>query len=190
METSFKVKKYKEYFDIQYVTGLNLPYMTNDNFLATNKQWAKKTIDLIRKMEEGIKKVLVEEGLNFDYRFITLKHLNAIDSIASGIDIRSKMSIEELSDRFVWSFKKKHDEVLAEVQATFHYFNDVKSKSSYLVDWRRYDRYNGLIKTHMLDFPSIKNDDFAIDELKNLNKLASEALDSLIEYNKKLQNEK
>lgn len=190
METSFKVKKYKQYFDIQYVTGLKLPYMTEDSFLGSDKQGTRKTINLIRKMEEGIKKVLVSEGLDFDYKFIILKHLNAIDSIASGIDIRSKMSVEELSDRFVWSFKRKYDEVLAEVQGTFDYFNDVKTKSTYLTDWRRYDNYNSLVKSYMLDFPIITSEDFVKDELTNMSRLATEALDELIAYRKNLKNEK
>lgn len=190
MTTTFKVKRYKEYFDIQYVTGLKVPMSVSDNFLASNKQEARKTIEMIRKMEKWILIFLAEKELYFDYRLIVLRYLTAIDSIASGLDIRSKMSTKDLAERFVISYKLDYDEALKEINGTLEYFNQVKNDSTYLRDWRRYDNYNELIRKYMLDYPTIKSDDFKNDELTNMSRLASEALDSLIAYRKNLKNEK
>ena len=189
METTFKISKAKEYIVIEYVTGLKVPMSTWNNFLASTAKDARNTIKWIRDMEEGVKKNLAENGINFDYRLIILKYLTAIDSIASGIDIRSKMSVEELSDRFVYGYKQKYDQVIAECEEIFNKFNEVKGNSSYLENWRDYDKFNSLVREYLLDYPQIKNSDFENDEFRNMSRLANEMLEILIKKNKE-ENEK
>lgn len=189
METTFKISKAKEYIVIEYVTGLKVPMSTWTNFLASTAKDARKTIKWIRDMEEGVKKNLVENGFKLDYKLIILKHLTAIDSIASGIDIRSKMSVEELSDRFVYGYKQKYDQAVKTVEETFEIFNEVKGTTSYSKDWRRYEKYNDLVAEFHLDFPKIGMDDFGKDELKEMSRLANEMLEILIKKNKE-KNEK
>lgn len=60
METSFKIKKKGKYIDIQYITGIKLPMSVYDNCLVSSVKEARNLITFIRKMEEGIKRNLVE----------------------------------------------------------------------------------------------------------------------------------
>lgn len=184
METTFKISKAKEYIVIEYVTGLKVPMSTWTNFLASTAKDARKTIKWIRDMEDGVKKNLAENGIKLDYKLIILKYLTAIDSIASGIDIRSKMSVEELSDRFVYGYKQKYDQAVKTVEETFEFFNKAKHNESYNTHWMRYEKYNDLVAEYQLDFPKIGIDDFGKDELKEIARLSKEMLDTLIKYNK------
>lgn len=187
METSFKIKKAGKFIDIQYITGIKLPISTYDNVLVSSAKEGRKLINFIRNFEDGIRKCLVKEGIDLDYRLIIVKHLGAVDSISSGFDIRSKMSIEELSERFVFGFKRIYDTILDDVEETFKFFNEVKNNSSYTKNWKRYDKYNEYVRDYDLDYPKISMDDFNNDELKNISKLASEALDLLIKERKKVK---
>lgn len=184
METSFKVKKAGKFIDIQYITGIKLPMSTYDNVLVTSAKEGRKLIKFIRNFEDGVRKCLVKEGIDLDYRLIIVKHLGAVDSISSGFDIRSKMSIEELSERFVFGFKRIYDTMLDDVEETFKFFNEVKNDSSYTKNWKRYDKYNEYVRDYDLDYPKISMDDFNNDELKNISRLSSEVLELLIKERK------
>ena len=185
METSFKIKKSGKFIDIQYITGIKIPMSTYDNVLVSSAKEGRKLINFIRNFEDGVRKCLVKEGIDLDYRLIIVKHLGAVDSISSGFDIRSKMSIEELSERFVFGFKRIYDTMLDDVEETFKLFNEVKNNSSYTKNWKRYDKYNEYVRDYDLDYPKISMDDFNNDELKNISRLASEALVLLIKERKK-----
>lgn len=183
METTFKISRVKgmrQYINIKYDTGLNL-FLTNDNIFVTSAKRGRILIRMIRNLEDRIRTILSEREIDLDYKLIILKHLNAIDSIASGFDIRSGMSIDELSERFVDGYKYKYDQVISECEEIFDKFNKVKGNSSYLANWRDYDKFNNLVKEYHLDYPQIKNDDFENDELKNISRLANEMLELLIE---------
>lgn len=185
METSFKIKKSGRYIDIKYITGIKIPMNIYDNILVSSAEDGRRLIKFIREFEDGVKKCLVKENISLDYRVIIAKHLLAIDSIASGLDIRSKMTIEELSERFVFSFKRIYDTMLDEVEETFKFFNKVKNDSSYMQNWKQYDKYNEYVKEYCLDYPNISTDDFKDDELKNMAKLSHDMLELLINKMKK-----
>jgi hypothetical protein len=157
---------------------------TNNNVFVTSAKEGRNLIKFIRDFEGGIRKCLVKERIDLDYRLIIVKHLGAVDSIASGIDIRSKMSIEDLSERFVFGFKRIYDTMLDDVEETFKFFNEIKNNSSYMKNWKRYDKYNEYVRDYNLDYPKISMDDFEDDELRNMSNIASEILDLLIKKNK------
>lgn len=191
METTFKISRVKglrQYINIKYDTGLNL-YLTNDNIFVTSAKSGRRLIRMIRNLEDRIRTILSEKEIDLDYKLIIVKHLNAIDSIASGLDIRSGMSINELSERFIDGYKYKYDQVISECEEIFDKFNKVKGNSSYLANWRDYDNFNNLVKEYHLDYPQIKNDDFENDELKNMSKLTDEILELLIKKRKEQKNE-
>ena len=188
METKFKISRVKglsQYIDIQYLTGIKLPLSADDNIFVTSAKEGRKLIQMIRDLENRVRTILSEREIDLDYRLIIVKHLKAIDSIASGIDIRSHMSIDELSERFVDGYKFKYDQVIAECEDIFDEFNKVKGNSSYGKNWRVYDKFNDLVRDYNLDYPMIKYEDFEDDELRNMSRLASEALDALIKKRKK-----
>lgn len=189
METKFKISRYKEYIDIKYVTPIKLHMSATDSVFVSSAKEGRKLIQMIRDLENRIRTILNEREIDLDYRLIIVKHFRAIDSIASGIDIRSHMSIEELAERFVDGYKFKYDQVITECEDIFDEFNKVKGNSSYGKNWRVYDKFNDLVGEYKLDYPLIKSSDFEDDELRNMSKLASEALDALIKKRKK-QNEK
>jgi hypothetical protein len=185
METTFKVKKSGKYIDIQYITGIKLPMSVYDNCLVSTVKEARHLIDFIRKMENGIKENLAEKGLDLDYRLIVIKHLQAIDAIASGIEIRSKLSVKELSERFVSGFKIKMDEILAECETTFKIFNEIKDNTHYYENGRLYDKFNEYVRDYNLPFERIKLEDFGKNILDDLIKKSDEMLQFLINERKK-----
>ncbi len=193
METKFKISRVKgmrQYIDIKYVTGLNLSLSIDDNVFVRSAKEGRKLIQMVRDLENRVRTVLSEREIDLDYKLIIVKHFKAIDSIASGFDIRSRMSIDELSERFVDGYKFKYDQVIAECEEIFNKFNEVKGNSSYLENWRDYDKFNSLVREYLLDYPQIKNSDFENDELRNMSRLANEMLEILIKKNKDKQNEK
>lgn len=184
METKFKISRVKKYIDIKYVSGINLPLSASDNVFVSSAKEGRKLIQMIRDLENRIRTIFSEREIDLDYRLIIVKYLRAIDSISSGFDIRSGMSIDELSERFVDGYKFNYDQVIAECEEIFDTFNKVKGNSSYLDNWRVYDKFNSLVRDYNLDYPQIKNDDFDNDELKNMSKLADEMLELLIKKRK------
>lgn len=185
METTFKISKAGKYIDIKYIVGIKLPMSVYDNVLVSSAKEGRKLIKLIRDFEKGVKEELVKQGVDLDYRMIMIRHLQVIDSIASGLDIRSKMSVAELSDRFVFGYNRMHESMIDEVEETLKYFNEVKAESSYMKDWRRFDKYNEYIRDYSLNYPQISMDDFGKDPLKKMEALANEMLETLIKDRKK-----
>lgn len=184
MKTSFKVKKSGNYIDIKYIAGIEVPITSYDNFLASNKKGAIATIDLIRKLEVEIQEILVQNQEDLDFRWIILRHIHAIDSIASGIDLRSGLPISELADRFVYGYKVTRDRINKECLETLKFFNENKETTSYMMNWRIYDKFNRDIKSFYLPYESINMDDFQKDELKNISSLVDDMLETLIKTKK------
>lgn len=185
METTFKVKKSGKYIDIQYITGIKLPMSVYYNCLVSTVKEARHLIDFIRKMENGIKENLAEKGLDLDYRLIVIKHLQAIDAIASGIEIRSKLSVKELSERFVSGFKIKMDEILTECNSTFKIFNEIKDTTHYYENGRLYDKFNEYVRDYNLPFERIKLEDFGKNILDSMIQKSDEMLQFLINERKR-----
>lgn len=184
METSFKVKKSGKYIDIQYISNLKTQIRIFDNILVSSAKEGRVLISTIRKYEESFKKNQVYLDNGFDYRLIILKYLKAIDAIASGLDIRSRIPFEEMSERFIDSYKYLFDYTIKECNETYEYYLKVKNNSSYAKDWRRYDKFNENIIDFNLDYKKIDYNDFDDDELRNMDKLAKQALDLLILKNR------
>jgi hypothetical protein len=184
METTFKISRINQYIDIKYVTPIKLPMMTNDNIFVNSAKEGRKFIQLVRDLENRIRTLLNEKEIDLDYRLIIVKHFRAIDSIASGFDVRSHMSIDELSERFVDGYKLKYDQVIAECEDIFDKFNEVKDNTSYMQNFREYDKFNQMVDEYKLDYPQINSDDFGKDELKNMSRLANEMLEILIKKRK------
>ena len=179
METKFKISKVGKCIDIKYITLIKQPMMANDNVFVTSAKEGRKFIQLVRDLENRVRTILNEKEIDLDYRLIILQHFRAIDSIASGFDIRSGMSVDELSERFVDGYKFKYDQIIAECEVIFDEFNKVKGNSSYMKNWRVYDKFNQMVRDYNLDYPKIGMDDFKNDELKNISRFANEILEEL-----------
>lgn len=182
--TSFKVSKKGKYFQIDYIS--NLPYLPINYWgyiWSLNKSQARKFIEIVRDVEKFSQEIIKRDSLKIDYRLLVLMHLKAIDSISTGIDIRSGKSNLELAEDFVWSYNKKYNEAQLECLETREYFEKDGKSSSYMKNWRKYDKYNELIREFYFDLAPIGMNDFEDDELKNM----EVSLDKMLELIKSIK---
>lgn len=170
METSFKVsRQLNKYIQIDYVTDLGyMPVQYHKYVWCLNKQNARTFIQRVREIETHIKEILAKDKMSYDYRLIMCLFLNAIDNIATGLDIRSKMTSLELAERFVFTYDVKYKEAHKFCEETLTYVETEGKFTSYMKDWRRYDRHNELVKEFRLPFKQLELKDFGNDELKNI----------------------
>jgi len=189
METTFKISRHKEYINIEYIAGIKIPFTMFTNVFVSSAKEGRNLVSYVRNLEDEIKKNLELMGYDLDYRLIIAKYIQVIDSIACGLDIRSKMKVQEVAERFVRGFKEKYDEAVKEAEETLAYFNEVKDTKTYIMDWKRYDKYNELVNNFMLKMPKISSDDFKNDELTNMLESTKDIL-TLIKELKTERNEK
>ena len=176
METSFKVSKKTKYFQIDYVTGLDyVPSHYHKYVWSLNKKHARAFIERVIEIETHIKQILVKDGLPYDYRLIMYLHLNAIENISCGLDIRSDMSSADLADRFVYGYDHRYKEAYTFCKDTLDHVETTGKFDSYMKDWRRHDKHNDLVREFNLPLKRLEIEDFHVDHLKNM----SEALDML-----------
>ena len=186
METSFKVsRKLSKYIQIDYVTGLDYTSIQYHKYVwCLNKQIARTFIQRVKEIESHVKEILAKDRLSYDYRLIMSLFLEVIDNIATGLDIRSKMTSLELAERFVFSYDVKYKDAHKFCEDTLAHVETKGKLSSYMQDWRRYDRHNELVKEFKLPFKELCRDDFRNDEFKNMEQ-SLEVMHKLIDENKK-----
>ena len=187
METSFKVSKKGKYIQVDYISNeLVVPLRYNKNVWSLNKEHAKTFIQRVREIEAHIKEILVNDNLLYDYRLIIYLHLNAIDNISSGLDIRSKMSSVELAERFVSGYDNKYKEAYTFCKDTLEYMEKRSELYGYMTDWRRHDKHNDFVREFKLPFKELTMEDFKVNELYNMSD-ALYALNKLIKERKALK---
>jgi hypothetical protein len=188
METSFKASKKTKYFQIDYVTGLeDTPVQYHKHVWCLNKEHAKAFIKRVKEIETHVKEILLKDELSYDFRLIISLHLEAIENISCGLDLRSKMTSEDLADRFVYGYHKKYQEAHTFCKDTLEFFETEGKLYTYCKNWRRYDKHNDLVREFRLPFKKLGWDDFHVDHLKNMAE-AMEKLDELIEERRNMKN--
>jgi len=181
IETSFKVSKKTKCIQIDYVTGLDyVPSHYHKYVWCLSKKDARAFIQRVIEIETHIKQILVKDGLPYDYRLIMYLHLNAIENISCGLDIRSNMSSHELADRFVYGYDHRYKEAYAFCKDTLDHVETTGKFDSYMKDWKRHDKHNDLVREFNLPFKRLELEDFRVDELKNMSE-ALEAMHKLID---------
>lgn len=176
METTFERKQSGKHKEITYVTKLNnLTHIHKykSSVLCSNEKDVDTLIEKVRGLEESISKKIAKEGYPFKTELIIITYFNVIDSIASGIDIRSKMSNEELADRFVGGYKKMYDEAYLFCCDTIRMYDGGEHKETYTKHWKTYDKHNEFVDEYMFNLRKFKDGDFSIN-LDTLSKKASE----------------
>jgi hypothetical protein len=183
METSFKFsRKLNKYIQVEYITGLDyVPVGYHKYTWCLDKKSARDFIQRFREIETHVKEIIDDKKLGFDYRIIMYKFLSAIDSISTGLDIRSSFSNLELADRFVLSYENSYKEAFTFCKDTLEHVEVEGKFDSYMKDWKRHDKHNELVREYNLPFKSLNLEDFQVDHLKNaleavefLNKLIDE----------------
>jgi hypothetical protein len=189
METSFKVSKKTKYFQIDYVTGLDyVPSHYHKYVWCLSAIEARLFIRRVREIEKYVKEIIgmTKNNFPYDYRLIMYLHLNAIENISCGLDIRSKMSNLELADRFVYGYDHRYKEAYTFCKDTLDHVESTGKFDSYMKDWRRHDKHNELVREYNLPLKRLELEDFHVDELKNMGE-ALEMLNKLIDERKKLK---
>lgn len=178
METSFKVsRKLNKYIQIDYVTGLDYtPIHYHKYVWCLNKQIARTFIQRVKEIETHVKEILAKDQMSYDYRLIMSVFLEVIDNIATGLDIRSKMTSLELAERFVFSYDVKYKDAHKFCEDTLAHVEAKGKFGSYMQEWKRYDRHNELVKEFNLPFKQLGLDDFRKNELKNIEHSLDEML--------------
>ena len=187
METSFKVSKKTKYIQIDYVTGLDyVPSHYHKYVWCLSKKDARAFIQRVIEIETHIKQILLKDSLPYDYRLIMYLHLNAIENISCGLDVRSNMSSHELADRFVYGYDHRYKEAYTFCKDTLDHVETTGKFDSYMKDWRRHDKHNELVREYNLPFKKLELEDFHVDHLKNMGE-ALDMLNKLIDERKKLR---
>jgi hypothetical protein len=191
-ETSFKVSKKTKYIQIDYVTELDyVPSHYHKYVWCLSVPKARTFVKRVQEIEANIIKLLATQELSYDYRLIMYLHLNAIENISCGFDIRSDMSSLELAERFVGGYDHKYKEAYTFCKDTLDHVETTGKFDSYMKDWRRHDKHNDLVREFNLPFKKLELEDFRVDELKNMSE-ALEAMHKLIDEDnerKKLKNQ-
>lgn len=186
METSFKISKKSKYFQIDYVSGLDYVPFTNGKYIwATRKEQAREFIKRVKEIETFLIKLISDNHVPYDYRLIIHRYLEAIDSISTGLDIRSNMTSEQLAENFYFWYDKKYKEA-------YNTCKDIHSKyevsgrfNTYLSNWREYDSYNQMVKEYLLPFELLNESKFKISELAQMGKLLDKMLKTVKKNKKK-----
>jgi hypothetical protein len=169
METSFKVSRKLKYIQIDYVTGLGyLPVQYHKYVWCLDKALARAFIKRVVEIEGHVKDLLAKDNMTYDFRLIMCLFLPAINNIATGLDIRSKIDSLELAERFVFSYDVKYKDAHKFCQETLEHVETTGKYDSYMKDWRRHDKHNDLVKEFNLPFKQLTLEDFRVNELKNI----------------------
>lgn len=141
----------------------------NSNVYCINDTEADKLINYSNELNKHIHDTLKVKELSFNPMLILLTYFQAIDSIASGLDVRSNISFSDLAERFVDGYEKSYNEALEFCQKTKKHASE-NLNESYMKNWKNYDRANELVKLYQLDESLLINyDDFNISLKKLLN---------------------
>lgn len=147
-----------EYINVSYNGALELSSDESyeDHLYITNSVWtsnkivdAKKLSNYIIDVERTVlKRLQFLKNDSVYHKRIIVEYLKLIDSIASGLDVRSKWSTEELAERLVnWYVEKidkietKYNELLIQMQLT---------PMTYMDNWREFDNYHRDVDTYEL----------------------------------------
>lgn len=186
MESKFTKKQGDKYLEVTYNHGLELKshrLKFNASQYCTNETDAEVFIKRAESIEKELDKVLLENKSYHNAGRIMLMYMQAIEAIASGIEIRSKLKDDELARRFFEGYNTKHLEAVAFCEKTMEMYNAGGKDEGYSTHWRDYDKLNELIDEYNLGFKKLSMDDFKVS-FSSMNDNMSDILQKLIDLNK------
>lgn len=185
METKFTKKDSGKYIEVTYnsttaLKSYRLKY--NTSLPCSNNEEADIYIKRAENIEKEILKVIADKKSSFDVNLIMITYMQVIESISSGLDVRSKLSDEELAIRFYDGYETRHNEAVAFCKRIRDMYEGGEHKETYTKHYKDYDKYNELIDEYHLDFKKLGDSDFTIN-LETLSKKTSDLLEMLKEMN-------
>jgi len=182
--TTYTKEKIKNYIEVTYIPDIEMTF----NQKYKTKQWclsdsdANKFISKTKELEALISYEIVNRNLGFKPQLIIITWLPIIESICSGLDVRSKMSNKELTDLFIDVYQKKYNEAFSFCGKIITMYEESGKNESYTKHWRDYSKHNELVEEYQFDLRKFEDSDFAIN-LEKINKDAQELLDLLLKEN-------
>jgi hypothetical protein len=174
----FTVNKRGEYYNLEYI-GFENPnivfkiHKSNNLYFNTKKQ-VLDFISYVIKLEKELDALNSKHNTQKLIRF----YLRQIESISSGLDIRSKWTIKEFAEVIVNWFDTRYDEAVVFCQDTITW--TIENDCNILTDWRRFEKHDRFVKIFELDFP----------ELDRLLEKSKELLELIKKSNEKLGKDK
>lgn len=187
METKFTKKPTEKYIEVTYVTNVeNLCHRLKYNATQpeSTEERADNYIAKVHAIEPLVEAENAKRGSICKPELIMLTYLPMINSIASGIDVRSKMSNQEIAEVIVDSYYNRYNNAIGFCKQIMEMYDGGERKEGYTKHWKDYDKYNELIEEYQLEqFNKLTDDSFDIS-LSSLSKQADAFLKTLIEINK------
>ena len=187
MSTTYTKKEEGKYIKVTYIPdieNLSFNHKYKSEQLCLSDADADNLISKTKELETSIASEIVKRSLPFKSQLIILTYLNIIDSICSGLDVRSKMTNEELTDLFVNGYQKRYDEALAFCNKTIAMYEESGKNESFTKHWRDYEKHNELVEEYQFDLRKFKDSDFKIN-LDTIRKQAEDLLELLRKENNK-----
>lgn len=179
----FTVNKRGEYYNLMYLgfeprhVGFN--YKCWNNLYFNTREELEDFIAYVKTLEP-----LIRNLTDFNPKHIIRMYLRLIESICSGLDVRSKWSQETLAKNLVNFFTKRCSEAVNYNEEVLRLINT--HDIHYYKQWRKFEEFNDNIVMFELDFKEIPPDDerLAQNPLEATLEKAQQMLDMLIENRK------
>lgn len=163
MKSKITFGKEDKYVTITYTpSDKDIPYALLQN--AT--QWCLNKKDAIAfktyaiKIEKLIEVELAEKKLSYKASWIMLTFFKVMEGFATGFDVRSKISIEDMAKRLVFTYDSSYKEALKFCQGVLKQYELGGKKESYMKHWRDYDKHNEYRKLYGFHIMEFKENDF------------------------------
>ena len=190
METKSTKTPTDKYIEVTYITGIEKPCMRlrfNATQPESTEEGADNYIAKVHAIEPLVEAENDKRGSICKPELIMLTYLPMINSIASGIDVRSKKSNQEIAEVIVDSYYNRYNNAINFCKQIMEMYDAGARKEGYGKHWRDYDKYNELIEEYQLEqFNKLTMDSFEIN-LSSLAKKADALLQALIEKNENKQ---
>jgi DNA repair ATPase RecN len=153
----FSVHKKGKYYDVRYhgchtMTGyLDIRYP--NNMYQCSRKDVEKYITYLVEVEKAIVEYQAAFGFHFEAGFLVRRALKLIDSLASGLDIRSGWSYEKIAQVLVDSYHKQVQD--AEARCSEIWQQGIPDGDYLVFSDRDYDEYERLRKEYDLDVEDI-----------------------------------
>lgn len=187
METTLSKKQVGKYIEVTYNANLDklsskLKYNATQPCISDEE--AENFISKVKAIESIIEKDLSARKLSYKTPLIILTYLPMIESVASGLDIRSNRSNEDIAAMLVLGYDRIYNDAVLFCNQMINMYEEVGKTESYGKNYKNYDKHNELVEEFQLDLRTFKMDDFKTS-FKSMNLQLDEILALLKEENKK-----
>lgn len=162
--TTITKEKDGKYIKVRYNSNIEdlsykLKYNASQSCLNDNE--ANNLIQKVELLELLIDEEQIKIG-TYKTPLIILTYLPLIESVSSGLDIRSKLTNNELAKMITEGYHKKYTDAINFCNNTIVMFDRIGKSEGYSAKYKDYDKHNELVKEFQLELRTFKMDDFDI----------------------------